>query len=168
MIAAGGARSVAGRRSAVVAALASPPNLVTLSRLVLIVGAFTAVRLGAPRLALLLGAAAGVSDYVDGWLARRTGAVTRLGEILDQFCDVSLELLCLVSAVAAGALPLGALVPWVLREVWVVSKSWTSSVFHHEQSTLMSARTKTGAQATRPDRRERLRGHSVCAGCMVG
>src|SRR5262249_32723089 len=57
----------------------------------------------------------------DGWLARRTGAVTRLGEILDQFCDVALELLCLVSAVGAGALPLGALVPWVLREVWVVS-----------------------------------------------
>jgi phosphatidylglycerophosphate synthase len=121
VIAARGDRSVAGRRSALAAALASPPNLVTLSRLVLIGGAFSAVRLGAPRLALLLGVAAGVSDYVDGWLARRTGAVTRLGEILDQFCDVSLELLCLVSAVGAGALPLGALLPWVLREVWVVS-----------------------------------------------
>jgi phosphatidylglycerophosphate synthase len=121
MIAARGARPIVARRSALRAALASPPNLVTLSRLVLIGAAFAAVRVGAPRLALLLGAAAGASDYVDGWLARRTGAVTRLGEILDQFCDVVLELLCLVSAIGSGALPLAALIPWVLREVWVVS-----------------------------------------------
>jgi CDP-diacylglycerol--glycerol-3-phosphate 3-phosphatidyltransferase len=108
------------RRSKLLAALAKPPNLVTLSRLALIACAFGAASLGAPRLALTLGATAGASDYVDGWLARRTGRVTRLGEILDQFCDVVLELGCLMCAVAAGALPLAALVPWVLREVWVV------------------------------------------------
>ena len=108
-------------RSKLLAALASPPNLVTLSRLGLIFGAFVAAGLGAPRTALGLGTAAGASDYVDGWLARRTGRVTRLGEILDQFCDVVLELCCLVAAVGAGALPIGVLVPGVLREVWVVS-----------------------------------------------
>jgi cardiolipin synthase (CMP-forming) len=108
------------RRSRLLAALATPPNLVTLSRLALLGAAFASAGLGAARLALLLGASAGASDYVDGWLARRTGRVTRLGEILDQFCDVFLELCCLVCAIGAGALPLGAIVPWVLREVWVV------------------------------------------------
>jgi phosphatidylglycerophosphate synthase len=103
-----------------IAALATPPNLVTLSRLALIGAAFPAAALGAPRLALLLGGAAGATDYVDGWLARRTGRVSRIGEILDQFCDVVVELCCLVCAIGAGALPLGVLVPWVLREVWVV------------------------------------------------
>jgi CDP-diacylglycerol--glycerol-3-phosphate 3-phosphatidyltransferase len=103
------------------AALSAPPNLVTLSRLVLIGGAFVAAALGAAPLALVLGALAGASDYVDGWLARRTNRVTRLGEILDQFCDVVVELFCLVCAIGAGALPLGLLVPWALREVWVVS-----------------------------------------------
>jgi phosphatidylglycerophosphate synthase len=103
-----------------VAALTTPPNLVTLSRLALIGAAFAAAGLGAPRLALSLGAAAGASDYVDGWLARRTNRVTRIGEILDQFCDVVVELCCLVCAIGAGALPLGALVPWTLREIWVV------------------------------------------------
>jgi phosphatidylglycerophosphate synthase len=102
------------------AALATPPNLVTLSRLALIGAAFVAAGLGAARLALTFGAAAGASDYVDGWLARRTGRVTRLGEILDQFCDVVVELCCLVCAIGAGVLPVGALVPWALREVWVV------------------------------------------------
>jgi phosphatidylglycerophosphate synthase len=102
-----------------VAALTTLPNLMTLSRLALIGAAFGAAGLGAARLALLLGAAAGASDHFDGWLARRTGRVTRLGEILDQFCDVVVELGCLVGAIGAGAMPLGALVPWVLREVWV-------------------------------------------------
>jgi phosphatidylglycerophosphate synthase len=102
------------------AALATPPNLVTLSRLAFVGAAFPAAALVAPRLALALGAAAGATDYVDGWLARRTGRVTRIGEILDQFCDVVVELCCLVCAVGAGALPLGVLVPWALREVWVV------------------------------------------------
>jgi CDP-diacylglycerol---glycerol-3-phosphate 3-phosphatidyltransferase len=102
------------------AVLATPPNLVTLSRLALIGAAFAAAGLGAARLALLLGASAGATDYVDGWLARRTGSVTRIGEILDQFCDVVVELCCLVCAIGAGALPLGAIVPWVLREIWVV------------------------------------------------
>jgi cardiolipin synthase (CMP-forming) len=108
-------------RSKLRTALASPPNLVTLSRLGLIGAAFVVAGLGAPRLALTFGAAAGASDYVDGWLARRTGRVTRLGEILDQFCDVVLELGCLVGAISAGALPLLAIVPWALREVWVVA-----------------------------------------------
>ena len=103
------------------AALATPPNLVTLSRLALIAAAFAAAGLGAARLALLLGAAAGATDSVDGWLARRPGRVTRLGGILDQFCDVVVELGCLLCAIGAGALPLGALVPWALREIWVVS-----------------------------------------------
>jgi len=95
-----------------VAALATPPNLVTLSRLALIGAAFAAAGLGAARLALTFGAAAGASDHVDGWLARRTGRVTRIGEILDQFCDVVV--------IGAGALPLGAIIPWALREIWVV------------------------------------------------
>jgi len=103
-----------------VAALATPPNLVTLSRLALIGAAFAAAGLGAARLALTFGAAAGASDHVDGWLARRTGRVTRIGEILDQFCDVVVELCCLVCAIGAGALPLGAIIPWALREIWVV------------------------------------------------
>jgi len=112
---------VRARPRKLVVALTTPPNLVTLSRLVLIGGAFCVAGLGAPRVALALGFLAGASDYVDGWLARRTGRVTRLGEILDQFCDVVVELGCLVCAIGAGALPVGVLVPWALREVWVVS-----------------------------------------------
>src|SRR4029079_18915190 len=49
------------------------------------------------------------------------GQVTRLGEILDQFCDVALELAFLVFAITLHVLPVVVLVPHVLRELWVVS-----------------------------------------------
>jgi CDP-diacylglycerol--glycerol-3-phosphate 3-phosphatidyltransferase len=100
-------------------ALWTGPNLITLSRLALLAVGLAAAAFGLFRVALTFGAIAGVTDYADGWLARRTGQVTRLGEILDQFCDVALELVLLITAVAAGVLPIAAMIPYVLREVWV-------------------------------------------------
>jgi CDP-diacylglycerol--glycerol-3-phosphate 3-phosphatidyltransferase len=108
-------------RSALLADLRTAPNLVTLSRLALVLGVFVAYLTNAYAVGVVLGVIAGASDYVDGWLARRTGQVTRLGEILDQLCDIALELAFLVFAISLGALPVAVLVPYVLREVWVVS-----------------------------------------------
>ena len=103
------------------AALMTGPNLITLSRLALLAAALIGFFLGAVGLAIALGALAGITDYLDGWLARRTGQVTRLGEILDQFCDVVLELTLLVVAVSLAVLPLWVIVLHVLREIWVAS-----------------------------------------------
>jgi cardiolipin synthase len=103
------------------AALMTGPNLITLSRLALLAAALLGFFLGAVGLAIALGALAGITDYLDGWLARRTGQVTRLGEILDQFCDVVLELTLLVVAVSLAVLPLWVIVLHVLREIWVAS-----------------------------------------------
>jgi CDP-diacylglycerol--glycerol-3-phosphate 3-phosphatidyltransferase len=107
------------RGSALGRALTTGPNLVTLSRLGLLGGALGVFALGAVKPALLLGALAGATDYVDGWWARRTGQVSRLGEILDQFCDVVLEITLLLMAIALHLLPLWVLLPQILREVWV-------------------------------------------------
>ena len=104
------------------AALATGPNLITLSRLALLGIALPGFYVfGAVHLAIALGALAGITDYLDGWLARRTGQVTRLGEILDQFCDVVLELTLLTVAVSLGVLPLWVIVLHVLREIWVAA-----------------------------------------------
>ncbi|MEP6654936.1 MAG: CDP-alcohol phosphatidyltransferase family protein [Myxococcales bacterium] len=101
--------------------LSTGPNLITLSRLALLAVALALVAAGRLGAGLVFGAVAGITDYADGWLARRTGQVTRLGEILDQFCDVALELVLLVTAIALDALPVLVLIPYVLREVWVTS-----------------------------------------------
>jgi CDP-diacylglycerol--glycerol-3-phosphate 3-phosphatidyltransferase len=100
-------------------ALSTGPNLVTLSRLALLGLALAGFSLGQVKVALLLGALAGATDYLDGWWARRTGQVTRLGEILDQFCDVVLEVTLLLMAISLQLLPLWVLLPQILREVWV-------------------------------------------------
>lgn len=102
-------------------ALVTGPNLITLSRLAVLAAAVMAFAAGAPGLAVVLGALAGITDSVDGWWARKTGQVSRLGEILDQFCDVALELVLLVLAVAERRLPLFVILPYVLREIWVAS-----------------------------------------------
>ena len=107
--------------STLLADLRTTPNLVTLSRLALVLAVFISYLSHLYVLGAALGAVAGATDYVDGWLARRTGQVTRLGEILDQFCDVALELAFLVFAITLHALPVVVLVPHVLREMWVVS-----------------------------------------------
>jgi CDP-diacylglycerol---glycerol-3-phosphate 3-phosphatidyltransferase len=101
--------------------LRTTPNLVTLSRLALVLGVFISYLSDLYVVGAVLGAVAGATDYLDGWLARRTGQVTRLGEILDQFCDVALELAFFVFAITLHALPVVVLVPHVLRELWVVS-----------------------------------------------
>ena len=111
----------ARRGSALLAHLRTGPNLITLSRLALVLGVFVAYATRAFAVGVVLGVVAGATDYLDGWLARRTGQVTRLGEILDQICDVALELAFLVFAISLGALPVIVLVPYVLREIWVVS-----------------------------------------------
>jgi CDP-diacylglycerol--glycerol-3-phosphate 3-phosphatidyltransferase len=107
--------------SALWADLRTPPNLVTLSRLALVLAVFVFYLCDLYAVGAVLGAVAGATDYVDGWLARRTGQVTRLGEILDQFSDVALELAFLVFAITLHVLPVVVLVPHVLRELWVGS-----------------------------------------------
>src|SRR3954471_4474246 len=72
----------APRRPGFAADLTTTPNLITLSRIVLIVVAAGLFFGGYRRMGVVLGAVAGWTDYLDGWLARRTGQVTRLGEIL--------------------------------------------------------------------------------------
>jgi CDP-diacylglycerol--glycerol-3-phosphate 3-phosphatidyltransferase len=106
--------------SALLAHLKTTPNLITLSRLCLVFGVIAAYFAGAYSVGVVLGAIAGATDYLDGWYARRTGQVTRLGEILDQFCDILLELTFLVFAVSLGVMSVIVIVPYFVREIWVV------------------------------------------------
>jgi len=110
----------AGRTFA--ADLTTVPNLITLSRIGLVLVAAGMFFVGLERLGMLVAVAGGLTDYLDGWVARRTGQVTRLGELLDQFCDTFFESLILYLAIARYQF----LPPWVLivylgREFWVTT-----------------------------------------------
>lgn len=100
--------------------LLNPPNLVTLARIALIAAAAAAFVAGAPITAMVLGLAGGLTDYLDGYLARRLGMATRFGAMLDQFADVFFSIVCLVLALG----PPVELSPVYLllvmpRELWV-------------------------------------------------
>jgi cardiolipin synthase len=118
--------------------LRTAPNLVTLSRILLVADSLVCYARGNVVGALVLGTTAGVSDYLDGWLARKTGQVTRLGEILDQYCDIILEFGYLLMAVFAGlGVPLWVLPLYVFREAWVSAiRRWVAGVGGNIPSTI--------------------------------
>jgi CDP-diacylglycerol--glycerol-3-phosphate 3-phosphatidyltransferase len=64
-------------------------------------------------LCLILFLLASVTDWIDGWLARKLNAVTPLGAALDHTADKVL-IVCVLVALAYAALPLGLVVATVL------------------------------------------------------
>ena len=63
------------------------PNRISAARLVLSVFVFLFLESGYFQVALVLFLIAAGTDWVDGWYARKYDQVTKLGRILDPFCD---------------------------------------------------------------------------------
>lgn len=66
-------------------------------------------------LASVLYLVAGLSDVADGWIARRSGQVTRLGTVLDPIVDIVFNFSVLLGLGAAGLLPAWVLAAGALR-----------------------------------------------------
>ena len=96
------------------------PNIISLSRIVFI---FVAVMLfieGYKVSGVVIGVVAGVTDYLDGILARKLGQVTHLGAILDQFSDLVFETAAIMMLVSdPNGAPTIVLYVYLLREFWV-------------------------------------------------
>lgn len=63
---------------------------------------------------------AGISDWLDGFLARRYGLVSRFGEYLDPAADKLLMLACFVTLNLIGAAPVWLSVIVIARDVCIV------------------------------------------------
>ncbi len=97
----------------------SVPNLLTVARLIA-APAFALVYVALPRpladwVALVLFVAAALTDYADGWLARRWGQVSGLGRMLDPVADKAMVVIAL-----AVLLGLSGLNPWVVVPVSLI------------------------------------------------
>jgi CDP-diacylglycerol--glycerol-3-phosphate 3-phosphatidyltransferase len=97
------------------------PNIITLSRILLVLLGAVVYFNVSHGWGIVLSIAAGVTDYLDGYIARRTGQVTRLGEILDQFCDLCFESFLIVIATVQHFFPPVIICAYLLREFWVAS-----------------------------------------------
>ncbi|MGB4752103.1 MAG: CDP-diacylglycerol--glycerol-3-phosphate 3-phosphatidyltransferase [Thermotogaceae bacterium] len=62
---------------------------------------------------------ASISDYFDGYIARKTGAVTQLGKVLDQMSDKILITSVLICFVESGFVPGWLVVILVIRDTLV-------------------------------------------------
>jgi CDP-diacylglycerol--glycerol-3-phosphate 3-phosphatidyltransferase len=99
--------------------LRTVPNVITLSRIALLCVSVPVYFYVSHGIGIALAIVAGVTDYLDGYIARRTGQVTRLGEILDQFCDLCFESFIIVIATLQGFFPVFFIFLYLLREFWV-------------------------------------------------
>jgi len=96
------------------AALFTLPNVVSMSRLVLAVG-FVGARGAEERLALI--GAASVTDFLDGWLARRRNAASRWGALIDPIADRVFVLAAVTAFLANGELTLAQYLVLLSRDV---------------------------------------------------
>lgn len=93
------------------------PNLLTLARLALIPVFLGFLITGQDVLALITLVVGAVTDFLDGFLARRLHQVTRLGKLLDPVADRLTILSATIGLTYRGFLPLWLLLVVVARDV---------------------------------------------------
>jgi len=98
----------------------SIPNLITLARILLVPVVVWSIATGQILLAFLLFLVAGISDGVDGFLAKRFGMKTELGAYLDPLADKVLIVSIYVSLGITGVIPLWIVILVVSRDFMIV------------------------------------------------
>lgn len=100
--------------------LAWLPNAITVARMVLVWPLWLALADDEYGRALLIAFVAGLSDALDGWLAKRFGWTSRLGGLLDPVADKLLLATAFVGLAWHGHLPLWLVVLVVGRDVVIL------------------------------------------------
>lgn len=96
------------------------PNLISVFRLLLVPLVIVAILEGLWLWAFTAFLIAGVSDGIDGWIARRFDMRSELGAVLDPLADKALLVSIYVTLAIVGALPEWLVVLVVSRDVMIV------------------------------------------------
>jgi cardiolipin synthase len=99
----------------------SIPNLITLGRILLVPVVVWAIISGEMRIAFILFLVAGISDGIDGFLAKRFQMKSELGAYLDPLADKALIVSIYISLGIATALPIFLVILVVSRDIMIVS-----------------------------------------------
>lgn len=97
------------------------PNIISVLRLVAVAPVMYLLLAGEYGWALALFAAAGVSDGLDGYLAKRFDWRTRLGGILDPLADKALLVGCFLVLGWQGLVPVWLVIAVILRDLVIVT-----------------------------------------------
>lgn len=98
----------------------SIPNLITLGRIILVPAVVWAIISGEMLVAFALFLVAGISDAVDGFLAKRFHMASELGAYLDPLADKALLISIYVSLAIYAGLPAWIAITVVSRDVMIL------------------------------------------------
>jgi cardiolipin synthase (CMP-forming) len=98
----------------------SLPNIISMGRLMAVPVAVWLILNGSFGIAFCVFVAAGISDAVDGYLAKRLNAQTELGKVLDPLADKALLVSVYVTLGQAGLIPTWVVILVVFRDVLIV------------------------------------------------
>lgn len=96
------------------------PNMITLARLFAVPVVVWAIATGETGIAFALFVAAGISDAIDGFVAKRFHLETELGAYLDPIADKALLVSIYVSLAIVGKLPIWLTTVVVARDVLII------------------------------------------------
>ena len=100
----------------------SIPNLITLARIILVPIVVWAITSGEMLVAFALFLVAGITDAVDGFLAKRFHMASELGAYLDPLADKALIVSIYVALGIAGALAIPLVILVVSRDIMIISR----------------------------------------------
>jgi cardiolipin synthase len=98
----------------------SIPNIITLARILSVPLVVWAITSGEMMIAFILFLAAGVSDAVDGFLAKRFNMASEIGAYLDPLADKALIVSIYVALGVAEAIPRWLVILVVSRDIMIV------------------------------------------------
>jgi len=124
------------------------PNIITLGRIILVPIIVWAIASRQMEIAFAIFIIAGVSDAVDGFLAKHFNMTTELGALLDPLADKALLVSIYVALGIWGAVPLWIVILVVSRDIMIVSAVIVSWLFDKPvpMKPLMVSKLNTVAQ----------------------
>jgi cardiolipin synthase (CMP-forming) len=124
------------------------PNFITIGRFILVPLVIMMMVQGNWQLAFLFFVLAGVSDAVDGFIARRFDMRSELGAYMDPVADKALLVSIYVTLAIMGIIPAWVAILVVSRDVMIVSAVILSWVLDNpvEMRPFMVSKLNTGAQ----------------------
>jgi cardiolipin synthase len=141
-------RSIAGAGSSTGQIQVNLPNLITLARILSVPLVVWAITSGEMLIAFLLFVAAGISDAVDGFLAKRFGMTSELGAYLDPLADKVLIVSIYVALGISDAVPRWLVILVVSRDLMIIGAVMLSWLVGKpvEVKPLMISKLNTAAQ----------------------
>lgn len=124
------------------------PNLISALRIVLVVPLLATILRGQYAAALVLAAVAGISDGVDGWLARRFRWQSRLGSMLDPVADKLMLVGCMLVLAYLDEVPHWLVALVVARDAVIAlgALAWSRVLHNFEAHPSWLSKTTTVVQ----------------------